>query len=264
MRPATAASNATLVSVGRAEAAVRQAAMRLTTASASQPIAAAVRPVVARRSRYLRKMPARIDAAPPTWTASATTPREPPGSDRIVQYGRPVPNRVYVASPLGFFEAGRRYHDAIKVELAAAGLEPVDPWEDPDSEVARELARIRALPDAAERDASFAALNFGIGEKNAELIDTSDAMLAVLDGPDVDSGTASEIGYASAREKVVVGLRTDSRFSGDNEGTPINLQVRYFIERAHGEVVTTLEDAVRYLVGRSDVRAGTAPASGGR
>ena len=160
-------------------------------------------------------------------------------------------NRVYVASPLGFFEAGRRYHDAINAALVAAGLVPVDPWYDPAAEVTRELARIRALPDAAERDASFAALNFGIGAKNAELIDTSDAMLAVLDGSDVDSGTASEIGYACAREKLVVGLRTDSRFSGDNEGTPVNLQVRYFIERARGEVVTTLEEAVGYLVGRT-------------
>ena len=42
--------------------------------------------------------------------------------------------------------------------------------------------------------------------------------MAVLDGTDVDSGTAAEIGYAFARGKLIVGYRGDFRLSADNEG----------------------------------------------
>jgi hypothetical protein len=39
------------------------------------------------------------------------------------------PPLVYVASPLGFTEAGRRYNDDVLLPaLRASGLEPLDPW----------------------------------------------------------------------------------------------------------------------------------------
>lgn len=44
-----------------------------------------------------------------------------------------------------------------------------------------------------------------------EGIDSADAVLAVLDGPDADAGTAWEMGYAHARGKPVLGIRTDFR-----------------------------------------------------
>lgn len=43
----------------------------------------------------------------------------------------------------------------------------------------------------------------------------SDAVLAILDGPDGDSGTAWEMGYAFARGIPVIGLRTDWRPAED-------------------------------------------------
>ena len=42
-------------------------------------------------------------------------------------------------------------------------------------------------------------------------LQSADLILAILDGADVDSGVAFEIGYARALEKPVVGLRTDYR-----------------------------------------------------
>ena len=45
--------------------------------------------------------------------------------------------------------------------------------------------------------------------KCVEGVDASDLVVAVLDGVDVDSGTAWEIGYAYAKGKPVIGLRTD-------------------------------------------------------
>jgi len=42
-------------------------------------------------------------------------------------------------------------------------------------------------------------------------IDAADMVVAVLDGADADSGVSYEVGYAAARGKRVVGLRTDFR-----------------------------------------------------
>lgn len=41
----------------------------------------------------------------------------------------------------------------------------------------------------------------------------ADIIIAILDGPDVDSGTSFEIGYAFALNKPVIGVRTDFRKS---------------------------------------------------
>lgn len=63
-----------------------------------------------------------------------------------------------------------------------------------------------------------------------EGVDSADAVLAILDGPEVDSGVAWEMGYAYARGKPVVGVRTDFR-PGAEHG--VNIMVsrscRYFL-----------------------------------
>jgi nucleoside 2-deoxyribosyltransferase len=79
-----------------------------------------------------------------------------------------------------------------------------------------------------------------IGRNNQLAIDGCDAVLAILDGADVDSGTASEIGYAFARNKPILGYRSDFRLSSDNEGSIVNLQVEYFIRAGGGEIVSSL------------------------
>ena len=48
-----------------------------------------------------------------------------------------------------------------------------------------------------------------IGENNRRAIDVADRVLAVLDGADVDSGTAAEIGYAFAKGKPTYGYHLD-------------------------------------------------------
>jgi nucleoside 2-deoxyribosyltransferase len=55
-----------------------------------------------------------------------------------------------------------------------------------------------------------------------EGVDACDVVVAVLDGPDGDSGTAFEMGYACARGKPVIGVRTDFREQHD-QGTNIML-----------------------------------------
>lgn len=64
----------------------------------------------------------------------------------------------------------------------------------------------------------------------------------MLDGTDLDSGTAAEIGYGFAMHKPIIGYRSDPRLCTDNEGAVINLQVEYFIRASGGEIVTHLDD----------------------
>jgi nucleoside 2-deoxyribosyltransferase len=132
--------------------------------------------------------------------------------------------RCYVASGLGFTEAGRRYYLDVYLPALATVVEPVDPW---------------ALGDPASSPAE-------IGRRNAEAIDSCSLLAAHLDGPEVDAGTAAEVGYAAARRLRCFGLRTDLRQSGE-PGAVVNLQLQHFIEASGGAIVATLEELVRVL-----------------
>ncbi|MEH2513475.1 nucleoside 2-deoxyribosyltransferase [Nitrobacteraceae bacterium AZCC 1564] len=68
-----------------------------------------------------------------------------------------------------------------------------------------------------------------------------------LDGVDVDSGTAAEIGYGFARGKRIIGYRGDFRLSADNEGSIVNLQVEYFIRASGGTIISTIDELPKAL-----------------
>lgn len=53
-------------------------------------------------------------------------------------------------------------------------------------------------------------------------VEASNIVIAMLDGADVDSGTCIEMGYARAKGKCVIGVRTDFRSSEDRG---VNLMV---------------------------------------
>jgi nucleoside 2-deoxyribosyltransferase len=157
----------------------------------------------------------------------------------------PPRRKVYVAGPLGFTEPGRHYHGAVVLPaLVDAGFEPLDPWVLDDD--ARDVFALE--PGHRDRVARLPDVNRAIGARNAELIWSAACVLAILDGSDVDSGTAAEIGYAAALPRPVIGLRTDLRPGGDNEATTVNLQVQWFIEASGGTICTTLDTAVAALV----------------
>jgi len=113
----------------------------------------------------------------------------------------------------------------------------LDPWKDQGSAV-----RILSLPYGPKRRDAWRKLNVEIGRKNQILIDRCEAVFAVLDGTDVDSGTAAEIGYAFAKGKPILGYRGDFRLSADNEGGTVNLQVEYFIRASGGDIITKIAD----------------------
>lgn len=58
------------------------------------------------------------------------------------------------------------------------------------------------------------------GCKNA--LDECNLVVALLDGPQVDDGTAWELGYAYAKGIPAVGIRTDARYGGETQGGRIN------------------------------------------
>lgn len=57
-----------------------------------------------------------------------------------------------------------------------------------------------------------------------ERIDKSDFVVAILDGVDVDSGTAWEIGYAVGKEKKIIGIKTDERVYGKDQAVNLMIQ----------------------------------------
>jgi nucleoside 2-deoxyribosyltransferase len=139
--------------------------------------------------------------------------------------------KVYLAGPL-FTPYERGYLDECAARLRADGFEVFVPHE-------HALAQSDTTPDV-------------IFEKDMHGLGPADAVLALLDGPMVDDGTACEIGifYALMQsdpaKKGIVGLLTDLRASrGERNG--LNLFVGGCIEASGGEIAGSLDDALTAL-----------------
>lgn len=159
--------------------------------------------------------------------------------------------KIYLAGPLGFSEAGRAFHsDVVVTTLSKLGHHVLDPFAMADGE---KVARIMRMPIGSKRLNALKALNAEIGAGNSRAIDESDMVFAVLDGVDVDSGTAAEIGYAFARGKAILGYRGDFRLTGDNEGSTVNLQVEYFIRESGGTIITQIAE-MKVALGKIELR----------
>ena len=145
--------------------------------------------------------------------------------------------RVYFAGPL-FTPYERSFIDECAARLRAEGIEVFVPHEN-----------ALALPDT--RPATIFA-------KDWDGLSNADAVVALLDGPMVDDGTACEIGifYALMQsdpsKKGIVGLVTDLRAvretGRENEARGLNLFVVGCIEAA-GRIVTSLDEAQTVLEG---------------
>jgi nucleoside 2-deoxyribosyltransferase len=145
-----------------------------------------------------------------------------------------VTARIYLAGPGGFDAGGRRWHALVCDAVTRAGFDVLDPW----TASAAVFDDAYAQPEGPARIAALCHANAIAGATNARLIAEASAVLALLDGTDVDSGTAAEIGYAAAVGTPVIAYRTDWRTSGDNAAALVNLQVEHFILASGGEIVT--------------------------
>jgi len=157
------------------------------------------------------------------------------------------PNPIaYIASPLGFSEVGRFYYYTELVHpIKGIGFEIIDPWVLTSPKLVEAATR---LPYGRKKKKAWTRLNPIIGKNNATAIESADLVVAVLDGVDVDSGTASEIGYAAALGKTIFGYRGDFRSSSDNDGSIVNLQVEYFIRQSGGNIVMSRGELTNALI----------------
>jgi hypothetical protein len=144
--------------------------------------------------------------------------------------------RVYFAGPL-FTPYERSFIDECAARLRAEGIEVFVPHENA-------LAAADTSPGT-------------IFAKDWEGLASADAVVALLDGPLVDDGTACEIGifYALMQQdptkRGIVGLLTDLRSTLGNEGHGLNLFVEGCIE-AGGTICGSLDDVVATLAGWRD------------
>lgn len=72
---------------------------------------------------------------------------------------------------------------------------------------------------------------------NLKALDECEIMVAILDGPQVDDGTAWEIGYYYAMGGKIVGIRTDFRKAGEAATSKVNTMV----ESSCVDIVSTLD-----------------------
>jgi nucleoside 2-deoxyribosyltransferase len=144
--------------------------------------------------------------------------------------------RCYLASPLGFTEAGSYYRREFYLPALARVVEPVDPWELTSKEEVEEAR-------GGGREREFA---LEIARRNAEAIRSCSMLAALLDGQEPDAGTVAEVGFAAALGLRCFGLRSDLRQSGE-AGMSVNLQVEGFIVQSGGLVVSSLDELVRAL-----------------
>src|SRR5699024_5651146 len=103
------------------------------------------------------------------------------------------------------------------IPLLATHVDVENPWDD--TRFVEEFAEIGDIDSVDEQRRRLGTINRQLGQANVESIDRVDAVFAILDGVDVDSGTAAEVGYGFAKGKLVCGLRTDFRLAGDNVGS---------------------------------------------
>lgn len=102
--------------------------------------------------------------------------------------------KIYLAGPL-FTEAEKDFNRKLAARLTACGAKVTLP---------QESCKGVPLPKIYEK-----CFN--------DILDCH-MVVAVLDGTDCDSGTCVELGYAWARDKLIFGLRTDERGSGEYKG----------------------------------------------
>ncbi len=145
---------------------------------------------------------------------------------------------AYIASPLGFTESGIPFLRSLKKKLSKF-FTVVDPWE---YIFSKDISSIRI-----ENEMLTMNQLISIGKGNEEKIRSADVVIAVLDGPQVDDGTASEIGFAYGIGKRVYGYRGDLRKSGESCATVVNLQVQAFIIASGGHIFESLGDMLDYF-----------------
>lgn len=130
--------------------------------------------------------------------------------------------KAYIAGPL-FYDGERWFVEQIDAVARQLGLDTFLPHRD-----GKEL-----LPDYRDISAIF--------RLDRDEVDSSDIVIANLNGIAVDDGTAWEIGYAYARGKHLIGIHNDLRTHSHNQF--VNLMIQCSLHK----LVHSLEELKSYL-----------------
>lgn len=152
---------------------------------------------------------------------------------------------LYLAGPYGFSEIGNNGISLI-TNILNEKFKIINPFVESEH-FGKKIVRLEEDLKNANSDIPYNEIisqiqdyNTKIAQNNVELIKKSDLVLAILDGGDVDSGTAAEIGYAYGIGKKIWGYRGDFRYCGDNIGSFINIQIEFFILASGGKIFSSI------------------------
>lgn len=117
--------------------------------------------------------------------------------------------KIYLAGPL-FSEAEQDWLRGLKRQLQELGYDVLWPYELFNQD------EVASWGDAASRR---------IKEGCRDVLEACDLVVALLDGTQIDDGTAWELGFAYAKGIPAVGIRTDARYCGETPGARINAMI---------------------------------------
>ena len=113
----------------------------------------------------------------------------------------------------------------------------------------------------AINDKTAYADSLAIAQADLEMLQKSDVLVAVLDGVEIDSGVAAEIGAFAMLNRQIIGVFTDVRQQGRDNMQKIEALVRDGIEnqfvyrnlfvvgliKRNGIITTSIEEAVKAI-----------------
>ena len=135
--------------------------------------------------------------------------------------------KAYLAAPL-FSEAERDFNKKLANILYQYAVKVHLPQETGDTDKSRDNSDIRS-----------------IFEENIKVLDYSDFVIAVLDGSDTDSGTAWEMGYAYAKGKKIISIRTDFREIGSHESVNLMLEQSSILVRDINSLISSIPSPIK-------------------
>jgi nucleoside 2-deoxyribosyltransferase len=128
--------------------------------------------------------------------------------------------RIYLSGPL-FSRAEIDWGDHIKAAILKLGAEVVWPHE-----------------------IAFGSLE-GIFQANLQALDRCSIMVAILDGTQMDDGTAWKMGYHYSRGRKIIGIRTDFQKAGETNSSKVNAMIEHSCQAIVGgldDLVITLKE----------------------
>lgn len=153
--------------------------------------------------------------------------------------------KAYLAN--GLFSLGDRYTNEViakAVRLAIPGIELYVPQEN----------------DAINDKSSYAD-SLTIAQADMEQLKVSDCLIAVLDGVEIDSGVAAEIGAFSMLNRPIIGVFTDVRQQGRDNTKKIDALIADGVEnqfiyrnlfvvgliKQNGVIVSSIDELVEHM-----------------